>query len=189
MKFFAVSVVAASVLPSILAQALTVNTPSGLATCEPTLLAWSGGVPPYYLSIIPGNNTAGSALKTFDSTSTTSYTWTVDLAAGTPITVALKDNTGAIAYSDETNIAAGSSNSCVTNSTAVIGTAGPADSSTSPTSSGDPSSTVTTTDSSSSTGTTSAASSSSTSSSSGASRSAVSYGLVALAGLIGMTLL
>lgn len=187
MKFFVVSVVAASVLPSILAQALTVNTPSGLATCEPTLLAWSGGVAPYYLSIIPGNNTAGSALKTFDSTSTTSYTWTVDLAAGTPITVALKDNTGAIAYSDETNIAAGSSNSCVTNSTAAIGTAGPA----SPTSSGDPSSTVTTTDSSSSTGTTSAASSSSTSSSSssGASRSAISYGLVALAGLIGIALL
>ncbi|KAE9407689.1 hypothetical protein BT96DRAFT_971098 [Gymnopus androsaceus JB14] len=163
MKFFAVSVVAASVLPSILA--LTVNTPSGLITCEPTLLAWSGGTAPYYLSIIPGGETSGSALKSFDSTNSTSYTWTVDIAADTKITVELKDSTGTIAYSDEVDITAGSSTSCVTTSTAASGAAGSTGSSSSSTAS------------------------TSSSNSSGASRSAVSYGLVALAGLIGAALL
>ncbi|KAE9398122.1 hypothetical protein BT96DRAFT_822454 [Gymnopus androsaceus JB14] len=107
MKFFAVSVVAASLLPSILA--LTVNTPTSLITCEPSLLEWSGGTAPYYVSILPGGDVSGSALRTFDATNATEYTWTVDIGADTEITVELKDSTGTIAYSAEVDIIAGSS--------------------------------------------------------------------------------
>ncbi|KAJ3744311.1 hypothetical protein DFH05DRAFT_1460426 [Lentinula detonsa] len=186
MKLFAAIFAVASIAPDVLA--LTVNTPSSLITCEPTLLSWSGGTAPYYLSILPGGETSSSALKTFDSTNATEYTWTVDIAADTEVTVQLKDSTGTIAYSDEIDISAGSDTSCVTTSVSASATAGSTstDSSAS-TTSGD---TVTSTSSSSdSTSSTTSAASSSSSSSNAASHFLLNGGTLGFLGLIGIVLI
>lgn len=83
---------------------LTVNTPSNLVQCQPILLSWADGTPPYYLSIIPGGQPDAPALEPFPTTEATSMTWIVDIPSGTSITVSLKDNTGAMAYSDMVTI-------------------------------------------------------------------------------------
>ncbi|KAF7332053.1 PRMT5-domain-containing protein [Mycena kentingensis (nom. inval.)] len=115
MKFPVSAAALVSLIPLI--RALTINTPSAsaLTACQPISLTWQDGTAPYFPSIIPGGNPAGTALKTFDTTSDTSLTWTVDIAPGTSITVALKDSTGTIAYSDAVTIG-GSDTSCLSGS-------------------------------------------------------------------------
>ncbi|KAJ4476234.1 hypothetical protein J3R30DRAFT_3704774 [Lentinula aciculospora] len=185
MVLFAALVAVAFVAPGVLA--LTVNTPSSLTTCEPTLLSWSGGTAPYYLTILPGGETSASALKTFDSTNATEYTWTVDIAADTEITIELKDSTGTIAYSDEADIAAGSDTSCVSTSVSASATAG----STSADSSATTTSGSTATSSSSGSGSTSSSTTaaSTSSSSNAASRFLANYGSAGFLGLIGIVLI
>ncbi|KAI5479881.1 hypothetical protein MNV49_002439 [Pseudohyphozyma bogoriensis] len=75
---------------------------------------WSGGTAPYYVSVIPGGEASATAYETFPTTNDTSYTWTVDIGAGTAISLQVKDSTGTIAYSDEDTIQSGSDTSCVT---------------------------------------------------------------------------
>jgi len=57
----------------------TIDTPSSLVTCQPTLLHWENGVAPYYLTIIPGNEPTAAPLKTFGELDGTQITWLVDL--------------------------------------------------------------------------------------------------------------
>ncbi|KAJ3859228.1 hypothetical protein EV359DRAFT_86656 [Lentinula novae-zelandiae] len=186
MNSFVLVVVVTSIAPSVLA--LTVNTPSSLTTCEPTLLSWSGGTAPYYLSILPGGETTSAALKTFDTTNATEYTWTVDIAADTEITVELKDSTGTIAYSDEVDITAGSDTSCVSTSVSASATAG--STSTSADSSVTTTSGSSTTSANSASGSTSSSTSaSSASSSNAASRLMANCGTTGFLGLIGVVLM
>ncbi|KAJ7228566.1 hypothetical protein GGX14DRAFT_613578 [Mycena pura] len=142
MRFVVSAVAVASLIPGI--YGLTVNSPtaSSLVACQPIALAWSNGTAPYYLSVIPGNNPSGAALKTFAATADTSLTWIVDVAANTSITLALKDSTGATAYSAATTIQSGADNSCATISASAVvagptavmnGTAGATDANTAPT--------------------------------------------------------
>ncbi|KAK4684524.1 hypothetical protein P7C73_g5651, partial [Tremellales sp. Uapishka_1] len=99
---------------SFAAAAATIATPASLIVCQPAALSWSGGTPPYILAVIPGGQVSAAALETLDDAETgTSYTWTVDLAANTYITLKLTDSTGAIAYSSPLTIQAGSSTSCL----------------------------------------------------------------------------
>ncbi|EKD03815.1 hypothetical protein A1Q2_01828 [Trichosporon asahii var. asahii CBS 8904] len=78
----------------------TVATPNGLTTCQPTLLTWTGGQAPYYVSIIEGGNPNGKAFKTWPATEATSLTWKVaEVPAGQSITVQVKDGSGAVKYS------------------------------------------------------------------------------------------
>ncbi|KAJ7908246.1 hypothetical protein B0H13DRAFT_663108 [Mycena leptocephala] len=121
MKFTITAAAVASLIPGI--HGLTVNTPtaSGLVVCQPISLTWTDGTAPYYLSIIPGGNAAAPALKIFDPTNGTSLTWKVDIAAGTSITLEIKDSTGTMAYSDAVSIQSASDTSCVTSSTSVSG--------------------------------------------------------------------
>ncbi|KGB74472.1 hypothetical protein I307_05431 [Cryptococcus deuterogattii 99/473] len=100
---------------------LTVSTPASLIQCQPVLLSWSGGTAPYYLAIIPGGQASAAALKDFGEQSGTSLTWTVDTASGTSVSVKVTDSTGAINYSSPVTIQAGSSDSCVSTSTAATG--------------------------------------------------------------------
>jgi len=75
---------------------------------------------PYYVSVIPGGEPNGAVLKTLvDGGSSTQYTWNVDLAAGTSITIQIKDASGSTNYSDKVTIGAGSDTSCVNNNVAV----------------------------------------------------------------------
>ena len=53
-------------------------------------------------SVVPGGQVSAAPLISFPTDKTTTaapYTWIVDLAAGTAITLVVKDSTGAIAYS------------------------------------------------------------------------------------------
>ncbi|KAE8537862.1 hypothetical protein D1P53_005923 [Cryptococcus gattii VGV] len=100
---------------------LTVSTPASLIQCQPVLLSWSGGTAPYYLAIIPGGEASAAALKDFGEQSGTSLTWTVDTSSGTSVSVKVTDSTGTINYSSPVTIQAGSSDSCVSTSTAATG--------------------------------------------------------------------
>jgi len=93
--------------------AITVDSPSasGLVTCQPFLITWHDGTPPYYPTVVaPG---PGQLYKQFDQTDATSLTWNVDIAAGTPVNLGIKDSTGAQQYSATVTIVAGSSTSCL----------------------------------------------------------------------------
>ncbi|PPR05752.1 hypothetical protein CVT24_006691 [Panaeolus cyanescens] len=92
-------------LPGVMA--LTINTPFGVTQCQPQLITWSDGTPPYYVSIIPeakGGQPSAPALRSWDPQSGNSLTWQVDLQPNTSITLAIKDATGNTAFSDKVNI-------------------------------------------------------------------------------------
>ncbi|KAG1870601.1 hypothetical protein DFJ58DRAFT_763737 [Suillus subalutaceus] len=111
MKFTTVFVALVSAVPAVFG--LTVNTPADVVECQPVLFSWSGGVPPYYLTLVPGGQSMASPIKSFPTQTGTSYTWNVDLQANTIFNIALKDSTGTTAYSDIVTIMSGSDTSCV----------------------------------------------------------------------------
>ncbi|KAF9565218.1 hypothetical protein CPC08DRAFT_720580 [Agrocybe pediades] len=102
MKHFATVAVLASAIPTI--WSLTINTPTSVVQCQPQLLTWSDGTAPFYLTVIPGGQASAAPLKSFDPQNGNSMTWIVDIAGGTSVTIALKDGTGAMAYTDQVNI-------------------------------------------------------------------------------------
>lgn len=106
-SFVALAVAAASVLGQ------QINTPASLTVCQPTLLSWSGGQAPYFLSVIPGGQASAAALKDFGEQTDNQETWNVDLPAGTSITLKLTDSTGNTVYSSPVTIGAGTSTSCL----------------------------------------------------------------------------
>ncbi|KAJ4494960.1 hypothetical protein C8J55DRAFT_554563 [Lentinula edodes] len=178
------------------AQDFTINTPGSLTECEPVLLQWTGGTPPYFLRYmlqsLPAVYNSGAPstnAETLTTTNSTSFTWTVNIASGQSIGFNIVDNTGAEKQSAAVPIQAGSSTSCVGQSvsgsagaTTTAATTGSGSAST--TGSGSSSTTAKSTGSSSgSSSSTSAAGSSTTSSSSnGASSQAAQLGA---AGFIG----
>ncbi|CAD6564557.1 MAG: hypothetical protein CYPHOPRED_004069 [Cyphobasidiales sp. Tagirdzhanova-0007] len=90
-------------------DALVIQSPPSLVQCQPTLVSWSGGTQPYYVAILPGGQASATALESFPEQTGDSYTWTVDLAAGQEVTFRVTDSTGAINYSSQVMIYAGSS--------------------------------------------------------------------------------
>ncbi|KAF4614221.1 hypothetical protein D9613_007753 [Agrocybe pediades] len=111
MKHFATVAVLASAIPTI--WSLTINTPTSVVQCQPQLLTWSDGTAPFYLTVIPGGQASAAPLKSFDPQNGNSMTWIVDIAGGTSVTIALKDGTGAMAYTDQVNIQTSSDSSCL----------------------------------------------------------------------------
>ncbi|KEP46754.1 putative transmembrane protein [Rhizoctonia solani 123E] len=95
------------------AQSFTVATPASVVQCQPAQLSWSGGQAPYFPSIIPGSQPGAAALKEFPSQPGTSLVWTVDLAAGTSITIQIRDSTGGVQYSSAISIQTSADSSCV----------------------------------------------------------------------------
>ncbi|KAI0001498.1 hypothetical protein BJV74DRAFT_819037 [Russula compacta] len=101
-----------------LASALTANTPMGAVVCQPLHLGWTpdGSPPPYYLTLIPAGQPAGSPLKQFPPQQGNSYTWSeVTLGAGTSFTFCVKDGNGQQWYSGPATVQDGDDKSCVTN--------------------------------------------------------------------------
>ncbi|KAJ7903519.1 hypothetical protein B0H14DRAFT_945020 [Mycena olivaceomarginata] len=89
----------AAIALGVSAQDLTINTPTqgtvtGAAECQPLLISWSGGTPPY---IITG----------------TSLTWTVNATVGTQLILNIKDNTGLGKTSAAFPVLTGSGDSCI----------------------------------------------------------------------------
>jgi hypothetical protein len=190
MKFITLFTALAVAIPA--AFGLTVNTPTNVVECEPTQFQWSGGVAPYFLTLIPGGQPTASPIKQFAEQTGDSYTWTVDLGSGTSFTIALKDSTGTTAYSDIVTIMAGSSTSCLNNSVEETGTGGSGAASTPASGSTTAGSTAAATGatSPSSGSATSTASSSSSTQSSAAGRLSVSsaFGVAGVMGLVGAAL-
>lgn len=59
------------------AAAPTINTPTQLSTCEPSLLTWTG-TGPFYLTVLPGGMSAATPLETLlTASAANSYTWSV----------------------------------------------------------------------------------------------------------------
>ncbi|KAI6025720.1 hypothetical protein F5J12DRAFT_809975 [Pisolithus orientalis] len=105
--------VALFVAAALAQSTLTINTPANVVECEPTLITWSGGTPPYFLSILPGATPNGAALENLGQQNSTSVTWVANIAAGTSIGLTLRDNTGQVAQSAPFTINSGSSTSCL----------------------------------------------------------------------------
>ncbi|EED85968.1 predicted protein [Postia placenta Mad-698-R] len=91
---------------------LTINTPSDVSECIPTLLTWSGGTGPYYLSIEPGNDPSGAPLQQYGPLDGTSFTWPTNITSSQQVSLTIKDSTGATNQCAPFNINAGSS-SCI----------------------------------------------------------------------------
>ncbi|BEJ11857.1 hypothetical protein CspHIS471_0203170 [Cutaneotrichosporon sp. HIS471] len=96
-----------------IANALTMHTPASLVQCQPIKLSWEAGVPPFYLSIVPGGQTSASPLVTFPKMDASSQTWMVNLAAGTSVTVMVTDNTGETSATSPVTVMAGSNADCM----------------------------------------------------------------------------
>jgi len=104
---------------------MTINTPANVIECQPVQLTWVGGTPPYYLSLVPGNQPFAPQLRRFPSQSGTSYTWIADLPANTDFNLMLRDSTGAEAYSALVTEQAGGDTSCEKPAGAADGQASP----------------------------------------------------------------
>ncbi|KAJ7213089.1 hypothetical protein GGX14DRAFT_620134 [Mycena pura] len=85
---------------------LVINTPAPPDHCEPTLLTWSGGTPPYFLnylcvwgsaqlvpSVADGNDPT-KILESFPTLTSLSITWNVTELVGQACLLVLKDSTG-----------------------------------------------------------------------------------------------
>ncbi|KAL7408866.1 hypothetical protein BDY24DRAFT_405138 [Mrakia frigida] len=101
-------------LASLASAQLTINTPGSVVQCQPTLLTYSGGRPPYYLSILPGQSLANPYESIFP-TNDLSYSWLCDLGANTTVTFGIKDSDGVINYTGVLVVGASPSNnaSCI----------------------------------------------------------------------------
>jgi len=115
MRFFtSAALTLCAALAAVAQNTLTINTPTALFTCDPYLVAWSGGTGPYTVRVFPAGNIGTTPLATLvTGTSANTLTWTVNLAAGTGVTLAVTDATGTTIPSASVNIQAGSSTSCV----------------------------------------------------------------------------
>jgi len=118
MKFSVAAATLVSLLPAVLG--LTINTPSSVVQCQPVLLSWAAGTPPYYLSLIPAGQVSAPALLTFPTQNGTSLTWIVNEASGTTFNVAVKDSTGTVAYTDIVTVQPGTDSSCLGGSSGLV---------------------------------------------------------------------
>ncbi|KAK4330705.1 hypothetical protein RTBOTA2_006375 [Rhodotorula toruloides] len=108
-----VAYVASALALAGLASAQTINTPTALYTCEPYQLSWAGGSAPYYVRVLQGGTTSDVIETLVSAQSVTSYTWNVNVPAGSSVTIGLTDSTGQSAYTAQVTVQAGSSTSCV----------------------------------------------------------------------------
>ncbi|KAJ6460755.1 hypothetical protein C8R47DRAFT_1327628 [Mycena vitilis] len=111
---FAPLLVVASFAGVALSQ-LTIITPSAPVECQPTLITWSGGTPPYFLTCVTFVNDAddqATILVNFGTLSNNSLTWTINQPAGTNCQLFIKDSTGAPQNSAPFSVSAGST-SCL----------------------------------------------------------------------------
>ncbi|KIR51799.1 hypothetical protein I315_05748 [Cryptococcus gattii Ru294] len=104
------------------AAALSINTPASIVECQPAALTFGEGTAPYIIAAIPGGQVSAAAIETInDNLSSSPYTWTVNLAAGTNITLKITDSTGTVAYSSPIVVQAGSSQACLNASASTSG--------------------------------------------------------------------
>ncbi|KAM0789722.1 hypothetical protein ACM66B_006579 [Microbotryomycetes sp. NB124-2] len=88
------------------AAAATINTPTALIQCQPVQLSQN-----VFLAVLPGGQSAALPIVDFGElpASPAAYTWTVNVPAGTSVTLRLTDSTGVPAYTEQVTIQPGSS--------------------------------------------------------------------------------
>jgi hypothetical protein len=86
MKFtFAVATIVA-LAQQVAAQSLTINSLQNVVVCQPILLTWAGGAPPYWVTLTTGANPPVPIKELATSVNDQSLTWTVDQPAGKCLT-------------------------------------------------------------------------------------------------------
>jgi len=91
---------------------------TNVVVCLPSLITWTGGTPPYFLSVLPAGQPSAAALVDLGEQQGDSVTWLVNLGVGTSGFLNLRDNTGALAQSGSfTVLAGGNSNTTCTTQT------------------------------------------------------------------------
>ncbi|KAF9468076.1 hypothetical protein BDZ94DRAFT_1304813 [Collybia nuda] len=125
MKFAFAPLAAVLAASSALAQQFTINTPTNVVVCQPILLTWVGGTPPYFLRF-PGNQPGAAALEDLGQQTGNQFTWLVNIAAGTSIGLSLRDNSGQTVQSAPFDINSGTDTSCVGKNPSSSGAAPPA---------------------------------------------------------------
>ncbi|PBK75634.1 hypothetical protein ARMSODRAFT_970239 [Armillaria solidipes] len=126
MKFslFSFSAVFALVGSALAQGDLTINTPAGLTQCLPTLLSWSGGTGPYFLTITAGTDPNGNPVADLGQQSGTSFTWTVTFPQGTGLVFNIRDQTGAVKQTAPVTVQTGGSTDCTSSTAAGSSTSG-----------------------------------------------------------------
>ncbi|KAF9779333.1 hypothetical protein BJ322DRAFT_1113689 [Thelephora terrestris] len=77
MKFTVAATTLISLAPAVLG--LTVNAQGNAVQCQPLLLTWSDGTPPYFLTLIPAGQVSAPPLETFPTQTGNELAWVVDL--------------------------------------------------------------------------------------------------------------
>ncbi|KAJ6615587.1 hypothetical protein B0H10DRAFT_2220236 [Mycena sp. CBHHK59/15] len=114
---------------------LTINTPNQPIVCEPALLTWSGGTPPYIvvrilscldcsmhdptnliLQSIDNGDDHTQQFNSFPGLTNTSLTWIVNQPVGQNLILFIRDNTGLQQNSAAFPVLAGGPTSCLTSS-------------------------------------------------------------------------
>ncbi|KAK0450167.1 hypothetical protein EV421DRAFT_1779167 [Armillaria borealis] len=122
MKFslFSLSAVFALVGSALAQGDLTINTPSGLTECLPTLLSWSGGTG----IVTAGTDPNGNPVANLGQQSGTSFTWTVTFPQGTGLVFNIRDQTGAVKQTAPVTVQTGGSTDCTSSTAAGSSTSG-----------------------------------------------------------------
>ncbi|KIY63532.1 hypothetical protein CYLTODRAFT_458017 [Cylindrobasidium torrendii FP15055 ss-10] len=107
---------AAAFIGSVVAQ--TLNTPSNLEQCAPTLLTWTGVDGDVTLVYRSCSAPSGATIHNLGSHSGGSYTYTVTEAANEQIVFNMRTSTGAIYQTGIITVTSGGDDSCLTSSSA-----------------------------------------------------------------------
>ncbi|PWZ01014.1 hypothetical protein BCV70DRAFT_87933 [Testicularia cyperi] len=114
-----VKITAAAAGAVVLAAAVSaqpiINTPASITQCAPAALAWSGATGTVRLNILPGGESSAAPLQSLPNQSgaSGSYVWTVNVASGTSITIAILDDSGTPNYSSQLTVLSSSDTSCL----------------------------------------------------------------------------
>ncbi|KAJ7227201.1 hypothetical protein GGX14DRAFT_628803, partial [Mycena pura] len=127
--FLAVALVARAAAQDSPTTNLTIATPvPGPQVCQPLLIKWGGGIPPYFLVSLPrhfllhgfelqfsidDSPPTGEPVVDFDQLTNTSLTWNVNVPVGTQLTLNIKDSTGSANSSAPFIVTTSGSESCV----------------------------------------------------------------------------
>lgn len=103
MDFTSFFILAATIAGAV-SQTVMVNTPTSVVQCLPVQLSWSGGQPPYFLSLIPGGQTTATPLQDLGQQTGTTFSWKATLPANTALNVQIRDSVGVLNYSDQFTI-------------------------------------------------------------------------------------
>ncbi|KAK4052563.1 hypothetical protein OIO90_004332 [Microbotryomycetes sp. JL221] len=84
-----------------------IDSPPSVVSCLNTRLSFGGGTPPYYISVVPAGDVGAAPLVTLPPQIGTSYTWPVELPAGSNITFVIRDSEGILNFSSPVTVQQG----------------------------------------------------------------------------------